>query len=199
MSALPQSDIRGLVSLQTHQLSFQSCLWLQNIPHVQQKASAGRPHQGSSVKEVETSENVIQKPEQNFTERDPILMIAFLVRVKSDSDKELLSQPMGVKTSPYVLGEPAKKAFRAQRGHFRSTYGTGTWAKALHELLRTNDAFNSAMSRAVSDSREVLQKPNETKDDFSNVSRLVIRCVMRTHRMKRRRCLQWVYSLRCDR
>lgn len=69
---------------------------------------------------------------------------------KSDFENVLMSGRMAVIGLSYLLGKPAKPAFQAHRGHFRSPYGIRTWAEACGGLFCTYST-NLVMPRAVYD------------------------------------------------
>lgn len=51
--------------------------------------------------------------DQNFTGRDPILVVSLLARVKPGFDDALLSEPAGAIALLFLLRDPVKAAFRA--------------------------------------------------------------------------------------
>lgn len=104
--------------------------------------------------------------EQKFTGAYPILVTAFLARVKRDFDNALMPEHMPVIRLSGLLGKPTESAFEAQRGYFRLACGTRTGAEAYHWLLCTY-VTDSATSRAVYGLRDTRQNPNETEGGCS--------------------------------
>lgn len=65
-----------------------------------------------------------------------------------------MPEPMGVVVLSYLLNEPTKAGFEAQRAHFRYTDGIRTWVEACSWLFHTY-ATDSAISRVISELRDV--------------------------------------------
>lgn len=59
---------------------------------------------------------------QNFTSRDPILVVPFLVRVKHDFCNAVTSEPVDVMALSYLLVKSAKATFETQRRYLHSNY-----------------------------------------------------------------------------
>lgn len=62
---------------------------------------------------------------QNFSSRDPTLVIPFLARVKHDFCNAVTSDPVGVMALSYLLVESAKATFETQRRYLHSYCGPG--------------------------------------------------------------------------
>ncbi|CAN8062282.1 unnamed protein product [Agarophyton chilense] len=112
-----------------------------------------------------------------FDGKTPILVIEFLNRFVADGDTLEMSEPQEFGSLPNFLKGFALEQYRSVCGSLTADEGgDNSWTEAVQYLLRSY-ATSNAIHQAILDLRDVTQKPEEGKAEYSSrLNKASVRC-----------------------